>query len=224
MATNNAINLNAAGIVSYNAAGTFTALANPLTVANGGIGVASNTAYAVLCGGTTSTNPVQSIASVGNSGEFLTSGGGSLLPRFLPNPKNRGYCLYLYTATGSPLDGQTRFMAMGGGFASFGTSGSVASNWLHIPKTGTITAMQGQITNSGTTGSSQTVTVYIRLNNTTDTTVTSSLTFNASATNFSNTALSIAVTAGDYVEIKMLFPTWTTNPTSVAGTFVIVVT
>jgi hypothetical protein len=39
-----------------------------------------NTAYAVLCGGTTATNPIQSIASVGTAGQVLTSNGASALP------------------------------------------------------------------------------------------------------------------------------------------------
>lgn len=62
------------------------ASANPTygtaVVAGGGTGVTSNTAYAVLCGGTTSTNPVQSIASVGTSGQVLTSNGAGALPTF----------------------------------------------------------------------------------------------------------------------------------------------
>ena len=59
-----------------------------MVVAGGGTGVTSNTAYAVLCGGTTSTNPIQSIASVGLAGQCLTSGGASALPTmtFVPNP------------------------------------------------------------------------------------------------------------------------------------------
>ena len=36
--------------------------------------------YAVLCGGTTSTNPIQSIVSVGTTGQVLTSNGASALP------------------------------------------------------------------------------------------------------------------------------------------------
>lgn len=51
-----------------------------VTVAQGGTGVASNTAFAVLCGGTTSTNPVQSIASVGTANQVLTSNGAGSLP------------------------------------------------------------------------------------------------------------------------------------------------
>jgi hypothetical protein len=51
-------------------------------VADGGTGVSSLTAYAVMCGGTTSTGAVQSIAGVGTSGQVLTSNGAGALPTF----------------------------------------------------------------------------------------------------------------------------------------------
>ena len=51
-------------------------------VVEGGTGVSSNTVYAVLCGGTTTTGPIQSIASVGTSGQVLTSNGAAALPTF----------------------------------------------------------------------------------------------------------------------------------------------
>lgn len=53
-----------------------------LAVADGGNGRSSATAYAVLCGGTSSTGAHQSIASVGSSGEVLTSNGAGALPTF----------------------------------------------------------------------------------------------------------------------------------------------
>lgn len=53
-----------------------------LKVAKGGTGAASATAYAVLCGGTTSTAAHQSIASVGTAGQVLTSNGAGALPTF----------------------------------------------------------------------------------------------------------------------------------------------
>jgi hypothetical protein len=56
--------------------------ATGLLVAGGGTGIASATAYAVLCGGTTTTNPFQSVASVGSTGQVLTSNGAGLLPTF----------------------------------------------------------------------------------------------------------------------------------------------
>lgn len=57
-------------------------LSSPLTVANGGTGDASLTAYAVLCGGTTSTAAIQSVAALGASGTVLTSNGAGALPTF----------------------------------------------------------------------------------------------------------------------------------------------
>ncbi len=59
-----------------------TALTLPLTVANGGTGDATLTPYAVLTGGTTATGALQSIASVGTSGQVLTSNGAGALPTF----------------------------------------------------------------------------------------------------------------------------------------------
>jgi hypothetical protein len=53
-----------------------------LPVANGGSGRASHTAYAVICGGTTTTGAQQSIASVGTAGQVLTSNGAGALPTF----------------------------------------------------------------------------------------------------------------------------------------------
>ena len=53
-----------------------------LPVANGGTGRTTNTAYAVICGGTTAGGVEQSIASVGTSGQVLTSNGAGALPTF----------------------------------------------------------------------------------------------------------------------------------------------
>ena len=59
-----------------------TGITGTLGVANGGTGATTQTAYAVLCGGTTSTGAYQSVASVGTSGQVLTSNGASALPTF----------------------------------------------------------------------------------------------------------------------------------------------
>lgn len=59
---------------------------SPQPVVEGGTGVQANTSYAVLCGGTTTTNPIQSIAGVGTSGQLLTSNGAAALPTFQNAP------------------------------------------------------------------------------------------------------------------------------------------
>jgi len=59
-----------------------TNVTGTLPVANGGTGRTTNTAYAVICGGTTTGGAEQSIASVGTAGQILTSNGAGALPTF----------------------------------------------------------------------------------------------------------------------------------------------
>lgn len=66
----------------YDTIGIPSNLTLPVPVNQGGTGVTSTTAYAVLCGGTTSTGSLQSIAGVGTSGQVLTSNGAGALPTF----------------------------------------------------------------------------------------------------------------------------------------------
>jgi len=61
-------------------------LGGTLTVAQGGTGVTSNTAFAPLCGGTTSTNPIQSTADAGTIGYVLKSNGAGALPTYQRPP------------------------------------------------------------------------------------------------------------------------------------------
>jgi len=68
--------------LTFAGAGTTETIGGTLGVANGGTGDSSLTAYTVLCGGTTSTGAIQSVASVGTSGYVLTSNGASALPTF----------------------------------------------------------------------------------------------------------------------------------------------
>lgn len=68
--------------VSWGKATLTSDVTGTLPVANGGTGDATLTAYAVLTGGTTTTNPIQSVASVGTSGQVLKSAGAGALPAF----------------------------------------------------------------------------------------------------------------------------------------------
>jgi len=80
------------------ASGTLTNCTG-LPVAGGGTGMTSATAYAVLCGGTTSTAAHQSIASVGSSGQILTSNGAGALPTFQAAAATTGRLLSFQTFT-----------------------------------------------------------------------------------------------------------------------------
>jgi hypothetical protein len=70
-------------------------------VTGGGTGLTSATAYAVLCGGTTSTGAFQSIASVGSSGNVLTSNGAGALPTFQAPAGGSGALIFIASATAS---------------------------------------------------------------------------------------------------------------------------
>jgi len=55
---------------------------DPAQVSKGGSGRTSHVSYAVICGGTSPTNPQQSVAFLGNAGQVLTSNGPVTLPTF----------------------------------------------------------------------------------------------------------------------------------------------
>jgi hypothetical protein len=117
-----------------------------------------------------------------------------------------GYSINVQALTSSPADAQTIYFGM----LPKAPVTAAATSKVHIRKAGTI-----KIANiycySGTAGTNENWSLYIRLNNTTDTLIA---TVGAAASEriFNNSSLSIAVVAGDYVEIKAVNPTWTTNP------------
>ena len=117
-----------------------------------------------------------------------------------------------------------------GGFASvnpadattytFGTFSHVTpdatgatSRRIYMPRAGIITKVDAWFYLTGA-GSSETSTLYLRKNNTTDSTITSAINLAASYHEL-KTGLNITVAAGDYFEFKWVSPTWGTNPTGV---------
>jgi len=64
---------------------------------------------------------------------------------------------------------------------------------------------------SGTAGTGEAWSLYIRKNNTTDTLIQTVSIANSERV-FTNAALSISLVAGDYIEIKGVQPLWATNP------------
>ena len=61
---------------------TVSSVASAITVAQGGTGQTTlTTAYGVLCAGTTATGSVQTLSSLGTSGQVLTSNGAAEIGR-----------------------------------------------------------------------------------------------------------------------------------------------
>lgn len=196
-----------------------------LTVPEGGTGSASHTAYAVLCGGTSSTAAMQSVAGVGSSGQVLTSNGASNLPTFQAAPSGgTGYVISYTTLDNTVPDLATLYFVPNVVWQADGAAGTYASYQLFIPRSGTITKIYGSCTVSGTLGTTESCTIALRLNNSTETNITTTLQLSAASNPFSNTGLSIAVSAGDYFGIKFIGPTFATNPLQVSATISILVT
>jgi len=126
-----------------------------------------------------------------------------------------GYTLSVQALTSSPVDGQTIYF--GNLPKAPVTTGGISK--VYIPKSGTIKRAEIYCY-SGTAGTNQAWSGYVRLNNLTDTLI-ATLSLGTNERVFSNSSLSIAVVAGDYIEIKFINPTWPTNPaTTIFGGYI----
>ncbi len=121
-----------------------------------------------------------------------------------------GYVMNISAANvATTTDAQTIYI----GLAGNAPSTSDGSQRVYVPKSGTIKAVY-VYANSGTAGTNEAWVLSIRKNSTTDTQI-QSLASNSANRVWSNTGLSIAVVAGDYIEIKSVNPTWSNNPANV---------
>jgi len=85
---------------------------------------------------------------------------------------------------------------------------------IYIPKAGAIKAVYLHAY-FGTVGTTESTSFYVRKNDTTDTLI-ETLPIDGGDLSILNTSLNIAVAVGDYIEIKMVCPTWATNPANMA--------
>jgi len=106
-------------------------------------------------------------------------------------------------------DGQTVYW----GSKNLAQSTTADIQRIYIPKAGTIKVCYIHV-HAGTAGTAENWSMYIRLNNTTDTLVQTLALSNAQRV-WSNASLSIAVAVGNYIEIKEVEPTWSTNPANI---------
>lgn len=116
------------------------------------------------------------------------------------------------SAVWSPVDGTTYFA---GARASLSTTSVGGRSRIYVPQGGTITKSYIFVATDSTLGTGETSTIAIIKNNSTATNVSTTVTTNSTGILFSNTALSIAVATGDYIEWRWICPTWATNPISV---------
>jgi len=112
----------------------------------------------------------------------------------------------VHALTSSPADGDTIYF---GNLLKAPTT-TVNTSKVYIEKTGVIRKANINCF-SGTAGTAENWSLYIRVNNTTDYLI-ETIGVSASERIFNNGNLNIPVNAGEYFEIKAINPTWATNP------------
>lgn len=117
-----------------------------------------------------------------------------------------GYAINVQALTSSPVDSQTIYFGM----LPKAPVTTVGQSKIYIRAAGTIKRAE-IYTYSGTAGTAEAWSLYIRKNNTTDYLI-ATLSVSANERIWTNSALSIAMAAGDYFEIKAVNPLWATNP------------
>lgn len=126
-----------------------------------------------------------------------------------------GYVINVQALTSSPTDAQTVYF----GTLPKAPVTAAATSKVYIPKSGKIKRAEIYCY-SGTAGTAESWSLYVRHNNTTDYLI-ATLAVSASERIFSNASLDITVSAGDYIEIKGVQPTWVTNPaTTIYGGYI----
>lgn len=117
-----------------------------------------------------------------------------------------GYSLNVLATTSAMTGGGTHYF---GGQAYTLTTLDGAQR-IYIPKAGTIKVAYIHFY-AVTIGTGENISVYIRKNSTTDTLVATVGNTNQQRI-FSNTGLNISVAQGDFIEIKIVCPSWATTP------------
>ena len=168
-----------------------------LPVTKGGTGVATTTAYGVVCGGTTATGAFQN-AGAGAVGQDLVSAGPGSLPQWIKHPKTMmtfsssvpltngagDLLFFLNDNTNTPSNTNPPSIAVG------------TQRMCAI--TGTLGNLYVQISAAPGLGTSRAFTVWI---NGVATLLTCTVT--GAATTANNTATSVSVTAGDRISVAM---------------------
>lgn len=194
MAINNSLNLKVTGVVTADGAGGFTGS----TVTNHGVVTAST------------NNTVTSVAP-GTSGNVLTSNGTDWTSAAPAGGSSGTMILSTGTNQATVVDATTYYWGLN---SVTTTAGSFLAR-TPVAITGTITALYGSVSFGGSP-SSENLTLAIRLNNTTDTTLTSTFNLSGGSQAISFTGLSLSVVPGDYLQFKVIMPTFATNPTNMS--------
>ena len=152
-----------------------------------------------------------------NTSGVLTNNGTGELTWATPSSGASGYAINVMALTSSPVDAQTIYF----GTLPKAPVTSAGTSKVYIRRAGTIKIAEIYCY-SGTAGTNQAWSLYIRKNNSADTLI-ATLSVATNERIFSNSGLNISVAVGDYIEIKAVNPTWSTNPlTTIFGGYIFI--
>ena len=149
-----------------------------------------------------------SAASAGDV--FQSDGLGGAAPTTPVSTPTLGMRYHVSGAAHNPAGGSTAYFGASGA----APSASAGSARVYVLDAGTITGASVYSYASSVAGTGEDWVLAIRLNDTTDTTI-STVASTAAGRVFTNLALSIAVVAGDFFELKATHPSWATAPEGV---------
>jgi hypothetical protein len=185
--------------------------------------MATNNAIDLTAQGVAYYNGTNAFSGIDAStaGFVLTSNGTGVAPSFQTAPSSFAFVYDLLSILPSDLlDTNTSYFVPGSNFQT----GSVTfhfSGRVVITQPVTITKVYGAATVITLLGTSENGTLFINVNDTTTTNITTTLKLDAAEVPFSNTSLSISLVAGDYFSLGFTGPTWVTNPNGVAIAMVV---
>lgn len=126
------------------------------------------------------------------------------------------FVLKMFTVSGfAPADATTYYF---GGVQTSPVT-TAASKQYKLPYACTLVGYSVSATNNTTNATTESSTIALRVNNTSDLTLSSSVSFGGTVpvTNqYVGTGLSTSYAANDLIEVKWTTPTWATNPTAIA--------
>ena len=196
-----------AGITGYVSGATIRLVATASGEANvnGEVSITNATRIGLVHDKVGVTNRLRSLQA--GDGVTLTNEGTNIVVA-----AKAGYTLsFGQVVSVSPADSTTYYF---GSAWPIALTSTFADKRIYVPKAGTLRAVFVHINVSATLGSAEDVSHFIRINDTTDVTLTS-MDYNAANVDAATTGLSTALAAGDYVVLKITTPAWATNPTNV---------
>lgn len=149
---------------------------------------------------------INNTLTVGNTSTLTGGNSGTLA---VINDLN--FSLQFSSLAASPADGITYYIGQNG----FPVSQNSQNGIVYIPFNCTLVGYTFNNYTGGTTGSGETFSVYARVNDATDITLTTTASVGGTAPQtFTSNTLNTNINANSYINIKVIAPTWATNPTA----------